>query len=46
MSLLLARSWESLAMLVSLARDVNLGKPLPHSMEPRERFYAYTRRVG
>jgi hypothetical protein len=44
-SLLLTRSWKSLAGLVSFARDVDRGKPLPHSVEPWAGFSTYARRV-
>jgi hypothetical protein len=32
--------------LISFARDVDRGKPLPHLVEPSERFNTYSRRVG
>jgi hypothetical protein len=46
MSLLLTRYWKSLARIVSFTRDVDLGKPLPHSVEPWAGFSTYARRVG
>jgi hypothetical protein len=30
----------------TFARDVDQGKPLPHSVEPWERFNAYARRIN
>jgi hypothetical protein len=45
-SLLLTRSWKSLERLISFTRDVDQGKPLPHSVKPQEGFNTYSRRIG
>jgi hypothetical protein len=45
-SLLLTRYWKPLAGSISFERDVDQGKPLPHSLEPREWSSNYVRRVG
>jgi hypothetical protein len=44
-SILHTRYLESLAGLISLARDVGWGKPLPYSMEPQERFINYVEKI-
>jgi hypothetical protein len=45
MSFILLEALESMEGIISLARDVSWGKPLPFSMEPQEGFSTYARQI-